>query len=585
MEKFLQELKRRNVIKSTVAYLVVAWIITQVATAILPIFGAADWILQAIIIALVIGLPIWILISWVYDITPQGIEKTSDESDNDISRHATNKRLNAFIIASLSIAVVVMGLKLSGVFSSNTNEDYAIAVLPFVNMSDDSQQEYFSDGISEEIINMLAQVPDLKVMGRTSSFAFKNKNMDLKIIGEQLKVNYLLEGSVRRSGNTLRITAQLINVADGAHLYSDKFDREMADIFDIQDEISEEILDAIKIKIFGKEKQEILKNSTNNLEAYQLLLKGRYHYNKFTPNDLMKAIEYYESAIAVDPNYALAYAEIANCYGDIYGFKWGPKDLSYPQATAAAEKAIELDDRIAESHIAIARNKLWFEWDFTTALEELKKGLEINPNSIVGNRQMTILNFFLGNNEIAYKYNQKADELDPFSLFNLFLLGAFQMRHGNYEAMLAYGNRLVGMDPNFPMGHALIGIAKLYQKQNEIAIKELELAVTQTGYRDVFTLGFLGMAYGYSGHRDKAIEIITTLERLPYKKEELNLEYGLIYASLDEWDKAFEHLEEGINMQQTNSFYVPYFIPQWFPEIKNDPRSEQLNKLLDSKIK
>jgi len=585
MGKFLQELKRRNVIKSTVAYLVVAWIIIQVATAVLPIFGAADWILQALIIALVIGLPIWIVISWVYDITPQGIEKTSDESDNDISRHATNKRLNAFIIASLSIAVIVMGLKLSGVFSSNTNEDYAIAVLPFVNMSDDNEQEYFSDGISEEIINMLAQVPDLKVMGRTSSFAFKDKNMDLKIIGEQLNVNYLLEGSVRRSGNTLRITAQLISVADGSHLYSDKFDREIADVFDIQDEISEEILDAIKIKLLGKEKEEILKNHTDNLEAYQLLLKGRYHYNKFTPNDLMKAIEYYESSIAIDPNYALAYAEIANCYGDIYGFKWGPKEVSYPQATAAAEKAIQLDDKSAESHIAIARNKLWFEWDFTTALEELNKGLEINPNSIVGNRQMSILNLFLGNNEIAYKYDRKADELDPFSLFNLFLLGAHKMRDGNYEAMLTYGNRLVDMEPNFHGGHVLIGIAQLDQKQNEIAIKELELAATLTGYRDAFTLQFLGMGYGYSGNKDKALEIISTLDELSYQKEELSLEYGLIYASIGEWDKAFEQLEEGINMQQTNSFFVPTFLPQWFPKMKDDPRIEQLSKLLDSKIK
>ena len=458
-------------------------------------------------------------------------------------------------------------------------------MLPFVNMSDDSEQEYFSDGISEEIINMLAQVPELKVMGRTSSFAFKNKNMDLKIIGEQLNVNYLLEGSVRRSGNTMRITAQLISVADGSHLYSDKFDREIADVFDIQDEISEEILDAIKIKLLGKEKEEILKNRTDNLEAYQLLLKGRYHYNKFTPNDVMQAIEYYKSAIAIDPNYALAYSEIANCYGDAYAFKWLPKEASYTQATAAAEKAIQLDDKIAESHLAIGRNKLWFEWDFTTALEELNKGLEINPNSIVGNRQMSILNLFLGNNEIAYKYDRKADELDPFSLFNLFLLGAHKMRDGNYEAMLAYGNRLVGMEPNFHGGHVLIGLAQLDQKKNEIAIKELELAATLTGYRDAFTLGFLGMGYGHSGHKDKALEIIATLDGLPYQKEELKLEYGLIYASIGEWDKAFEQLEEGINLQQTNSFFVPSFLPKWFPKMKDDPRIEQLSKLLDSKIK
>jgi TolB-like protein len=584
MSKFLKELKRRNVIKSTIAYLVVAWVLLQVFTILLPIVGAPAWILKGITLVLAIGLPIWIIVSWVYDITPQGIEKTSDDSQNDLTRHATNKRLNAFIIASLSIAVIVMGLKLSGVFSSNTN-DYAIAVLPFVNMSDDAEQEYFSDGISEEIINMLAQVPSLKVMGRTSSFAFKDKNMDLKIIGEQLNVNYLLEGSVRRSGNTLRITAQLISVADGSHLYSDKFDREIADVFDIQDEISEEILRAIKIKLLGNKKEEILKNSTENVEAYQLLLKGRYHYNKFTPNDLMKAIEYYKSAIAIDPNYSLAFAEIANCYGDAYAFKWLPKEMSYPQSRNSVKKAIQLDDKSAESHIASARIKLWVEWDFTTALQELNKGLQINPNSIVGNRQMSILNLFLGNNEVAYKHMQKADELDPFSLFNLFLLGAHKMQDGNYDSMLDYGNRLVSMEPNFHGGHALIGIAQLYKKQNETAIKELELAATLTGYRDVFSLGFLGMGYGVSGNKEKAMEVISKLEELPYKKEDVSLQYGLIYGGISDFDKAFEYLENAIYVQDVNALYIPSFTAQWFPEMKDDPKLKQLNMLLNSKIK
>lgn len=585
MSKFFKELKRRNVIKSTIAYLVVAWIIIQVAIAVLPTFGAPEWLTQVIIIALAVGLPIWIIISWIYDITPQGIEKTSDESSNEIRRQATNKRLNAFIITSLSIAVIVMGLKLSGIFSTNTDQDYAIAVLPFVNMSDDAEQEYFSDGISEEIINMLAQVPDLKVMGRTSSFAFKGRNMDLKIIGEQLNVNYLLEGSVRRSGNTLRVTAQLINVEDGSHLYSDKFDRELADVFDIQDEISEEILNAIKIKLLGSEKEEVLKNATENVEAYQLLLKGRYHYNKFTPTDLTKAIEYYNAAIAIDPNYALAYAEIANCYGDAYAFKWLPKDMSYPQARDAAVKAIQIDNNSAESHIAIARIKLWYEWDFTTAQQELNKGLRINPNSIEGNRQMSILNLFQGNYEIAYEHSQKADELDPFSLFNLFLLGAHKLQDGNYVAMLEFGNRLVSMEPNFHGGHALIGIAQLYNKQNDVAIKELELATTLRGNRDVFSLGFLGLAYGYSGDKTKAMEVINKLEGLPYRFEDVSLQYGLIYAGISDWDKAFNYLENAIKIQDVNALYIRTVTPLWFPEIKDDPRMQQLIELIDSKIK
>ncbi|MFZ1560222.1 MAG: adenylate/guanylate cyclase domain-containing protein, partial [Saprospiraceae bacterium] len=190
----------------------------------------------------------------------------------------------------------------------------SIAVLPFVNMSSDTEQEYFSDGISEEIINMLAQVSELKVIGRTSSFAFKGKNMDLKIIGEQLKVTHLLEGSVRKSGNKLRVTAQLISVSDGFHLYSEKFDRELEDIFDIQDEVSLAILNAVKIKLIGQEEKAVLKRYTDNIEAYQLYLKARYYYNKYTPDAFLQAIDYLNSAIEIEPDYAIAYSSLSYCY-------------------------------------------------------------------------------------------------------------------------------------------------------------------------------------------------------------------------------------------------------------------------------
>lgn len=584
MSKFIEELKRRNVVKSTIAYLVVAWILLQVFTVLLPIVDAPEWILKGITLLLAIGLPIWIIVSWVYDITPQGLEKTNDNSKNDLSRHATNKRLNAFIISSLSIAVVVMGLKISGAFSSNSH-NYSIAVLPFVNMSNDVEQEYFSDGISEDIINILAQVPNLKVIGRTSSFVFKGQNMNRNDIAEQLGVSHILDGSVRRSGNKLRITAQLINMEDHTEMFSEQFDRELKDVFDIQDEISENILSAVKIKLLGEKKEDILKNGTENVEAYQLLLKGRYHYNKMNPNDLMKAIEYYKSAIAIDPNYSLAYAEIASCYGDAYAFKYLPKELSYTPSRNAAEKAMQLDSNSAESHLAIGRIKLWFELDFTIASQELKKVLKINPNSIDGNRQMGILNLFLDNDEVGYKHMQKADELDPFSNFNLFLLGAYNMMDGNYDSVLEYGNRLVNLDPNFHGGHALVGIAQLYKKQYKTGIEELELAATLTGYRDGFTLGFLGMGYGFSGDKAKALEIIRKLDEFPYKKEELGMEYGLIYASLSDWEIAFKHLENAINIPAINVIYIPNFMPFWFPELKDDPKFKKAIKLLESKIK
>src|ERR1019366_350753 len=230
----------------------------------------------------------------------------------------------------------------------------SIAVLPFTNMSSDPEQEFFSDGISEEIINMLAQVPGLKVAGRTSSFSFKGKNQDLRLIGEQLNVNHILEGSVRKSGNKLRITAQLIKVADGYHLYSEKFDRELEDIFDIQDEIALAILNAIKIKLLDAEKKDVLKRYTDNPEAYQHYLRGRFHVNQYSGADAFKkAIVYYETAIKIEPGYAPAYAGMGWCWLELWFFQFLSREQSLPQMIQSVQCAMELDDEIAESQISL----------------------------------------------------------------------------------------------------------------------------------------------------------------------------------------------------------------------------------------
>ena len=244
----------------------------------------------------------------------------------------------------------------------------SIAVLPFVNMSGDPEQEYFSDGISEEIINMLAQVEELKVIGRTSSFAFKGQNMDLKTIGKQLDVTHILEGSVRKGGNKLRITAQLIEVSNGFHLYSEKFDRELEDIFAIQDEIAEAILNATKIRLFGEDKEALSQTYSDNIEAYDLYLKGRYHMHKFTPDGLFRAIDYYDAAIALEPNFAIAYAGLTMCYTSLKDFNWTTDKEAIPKAKKAANKSLELDDTISESHMAVGRILLHQEWKIQDAL-------------------------------------------------------------------------------------------------------------------------------------------------------------------------------------------------------------------------
>jgi serine/threonine-protein kinase len=582
MSKFFEELKRRNVIKATIAYLVVAWIVIQVAIAVLPTFGAADWVIQAIIIVLAIGLPIWIIISWIYDITPEGIQKTPEEAEKQIYKQLINKRLNAFIIASLSIAVVVLTLQITGVFSSNSNNNYAIAVLPFVNMSGDAEQEYFSDGISEDIINMLAQVPNLKVMGRTSSFAFKGKNMDLKVIGEQLKVSHILEGSVRRSDNKLRITAQLVNMADGSQLFSEEFDRELQDVFDIQDEISEDILKSIKIKLLGEKKEIILKNYTENVEAYQLFLNGRYHYNKFTPNDFLKAIEYYEQAIKLDNTYAIAYAEMAYCYFDGAFFNWLPRQEGINKAVEYSEKSVQLDDNCSECHISKGRLNTWYHWDFPVAFDSLEKGLMINPNSIEGNKQMGVWYNFKGEFEEANKYFEKTIELDPFSLINLFYIAGYHLCDGDYNKMIDIGNKLITMEPNFFGGYVNIGNGQIGLGHYEDAIEQFEFASQL--FLDLITLTDLGIIYGRTGNKLKAEEVIERMKKLPDAMMYNPLNFALIYAEIGEIDLAIELFKKALEIRHGDVLYLKFYISNQNPELMNDSRFQELFELMAEQI-
>ncbi|MDH4296710.1 MAG: AraC family transcriptional regulator [Cyclobacteriaceae bacterium] len=449
----------------------------------------------------------------------------------------------------------------------------SIAVLPFANMSSDPEQEFFSDGISEEIINMLAQVSELKVIGRTSSFAFKGKNLDLKLIGEQLKVGYLLEGSVRKSGNTLRITAQLIKVADGFHLYSEKFDRELKDIFAIQDEVSLAILNAVKIKLFGTERDAVLKKYTDNIEAYQLYLNGRFHYNKFVPDGFMKAIEYLEAAIAKDPNYAVAYAAKAFCYMNLRDFSWMPPAKGLKEARQAAQQSLQLDSEIPDSHIAVGRIKLHWEWKIKEAVNEFKKAMAINPNSAECHVQLAYCAVLKGNYAEAIEHSKIADSLDPFSLLNVWYLAAVPWAAGDHEKVLEVGERLIDTEPNFFGGHMWVGIAYGKVEKYQEAISELELACTLNP--GTFNLSNLGVTYGMMGEKLKAVEVIEKMKIIEGDPIGTSSNFGIVYASMGEFDTAFQYFEKAIEHSEGHMLWIKA-LTQDMPEFNKDPRTAKL---------
>jgi adenylate cyclase len=506
--------------------------------------------------------------------------KTDNQNKTDY-RNQVNKIANAIkeIIGGLknpSLSIALPTRKdSSNIFKSNPEPFESIAVLAFDNMSSDPEQEFFSDGISEEIINMLAQVPGLKVAGRTSTFSFKGKNQDLRIIGEQLNVNHILEGSVRKSGNKIRITAQLIKVADGYHLWSDKYDKELEDIFDIQDEISLAILNAIKIKLFGAAREAVLKKYTDNPEAYQLYLQGRFYYNKWGADDFNKAIDYFKAAIKIEPDYALAYAGIASIYFVLWMYNYLPPEKCLPQMKQAVQQGLQLGNEIAESRLALARIKLYYEWDFAAATIEFKKAIELNSNIPEAHEKYAMCLGLFGNYTEAIKHASIAYGLDPFSLMINFYVAHLYWMVGDYEKELEYGRRLVELEPNFWGGHYLVGFGLAVLKRYEEAVPESEIAVRQN--YSSYTLSRLGTIYGFSGEKVKAREVLEKMKNLRTTKSVGNFDMGIVYMALREFDNAFQYFEKAIEKHEGMMLFLKYAIRD-FPVFEQDPRTKQLLK-------
>jgi TolB-like protein len=448
----------------------------------------------------------------------------------------------------------------------------SIAVLPFVNMSSDPEQEYFSDGISEEIINMLAQEAGIKVIGRTSSFAFKGKNMDLKLIGDQLKVSHILEGSVRKSGNKLRITAQLIKVDDGFHMYSEKFDRELEDIFDIQDEISLAILKATKSILFGLDKEPVLKKYTDNVEAYQLYLKSRFYYNQYTPDATVKAVGYLEEAIKMEPQYAIAYSSLSFCYLTIWYWGWLPPEQCLPGMLKSAQKAIELDDQIAESYLALGRIKLFYEYNLKEAQNKFKKALAINPNSAECHIQLGWCATHLGNHSEAQEHAKIADSLDPFSLMNLYLITVIHWTAGDLDQLKKYSKRMIDIEPNFYAAHQCFGWVYDLSENYEEALASQKLS-NKLNY-DTLTLTHLGFAYGRLGEISKGREIIEKLKNLEGIEKIGNNFIGQVHMAIGELDTGFSYLDKAIENREPHMLFVKYILRDL--GLLEDPRTKAM---------
>ncbi len=396
MGQFFEELKRRNVFRVGIAYLIAAWLLIQIVETLFPIFGLSDALTRLVVILLIIGFPLILIFSWLYELTPEGLKLERDVDRSRSVVHHTGKKLDRAIIVVLTLALGYFAFDkfvLDPTRDAEREETVAkqarsealvesygensIAVLPFVNMSDDAGNEYFSDGIADELLNLLSRIPRLRVISRSSSFSFKGKGIAIPEVAEQLNVALVLEGSVRKFGNELRITAQLIEARSDTHLWSDTYDRKVENLFAIQDEISAAIVEALKEQLKLDVGAAPRITAAVNTEAHDAYLRGRYLLAQRTPHSKKGAVREFEKAISLDPDFALAHAELAVA---TY-LNWG--DLSFDEslvkAVRHAEQAMALDPNLAEAHAATGV-LLWAQLNGEEALTHFRHAIQINPN-------------------------------------------------------------------------------------------------------------------------------------------------------------------------------------------------------------
>lgn len=451
---FFQELKRRHVFKVGIAYVIVAWLILQVSDVVLGQIGVPEWVFKFILFLLVIGFPLILMFGWAYDLTPAGLKRTA--SVDSVTTDETST--------------------IGEAESADAPSKASVAVLPFVNMSSDPENEYFSDGLSEELLNVLAKISSLKVAARTSSFFFKGQTGDIADIARRLGVASILEGSVRKSGSRIRITVQLINAADGYHLWSETYDRELDDIFAVQDNIASSVAEALKVKLLDEDVGQLNVGGTDNTQAFQAYLRGAHYYKRGSSDEalLNNALSELQEAIELDADYARAYAGLSYTWDQLATNSFVKYDEGIDNATTAASKAVELAPDLAEGHMMLGKLLLHYKLDKDGAIDGITKALRLNPGNADVQVEFARLSSYFGDVDASISAAKKALELDPVSLFAHYFLGHIMYFGRRYDDAIPIFRDLLMLNPNYPRPRYTLGMCYYMKGDIEAALPEVE---------------------------------------------------------------------------------------------------------------
>jgi serine/threonine protein kinase len=504
--------------------------------------------------------------------TPTSIEQTTTVKQTAAPTPSAEYVVSGIKRHKFKVGVLLVALLLAGTaiayfgYFGRADKDAitSIAVLPFVNASADPNMEYLSDGLAESLINSLSQLPKLRVVPRSTVFRYKGREVDPQTVGRELGVRAVLTGKLVQRGDTLSIQTELVDVAEESQLWGEQYNRKLADLLAVQEEISREISEKLRIRLSGEERKQLAKRYTENTEAYQLYLKGRYYWNKRTPEDLKKGIGYFQQAIDIDPNYALAFAGLADSYIIFGNFGLLPPKEVYPKARGAAQKALEIDGNLAEAQVSMAFVKALFEWDWQGADAGFKRAIELNPNYGPAHQWYGVYLAGAGRLTEAVAQAQRAQEVDPLSLTINSVVGWMLYFDRQYDRAIEQEKKTLEMDPNFVLSYRYRGMAYEQKGMYPEAIADLQNAVTLSGSRTT-VLGPLGHAYAIAGRRSEARKVLDEVMQLRARAYFPSYEIALIYTGMGEKDQAFEWLDKAYEERSP-----------WLIHLRVDPRFETL---------
>jgi TolB-like protein/Tfp pilus assembly protein PilF len=582
LKNFFSELKRRNVYKVAVAYAIVGWLLVQVATQVFPFLEIPNWVVRLVIALVAIGFPIALVIAWAFEATPEGIKRTKVADAMPVSAAIGRKKhawIYVVVIAgAISVTLFFLGRYTARNSSSASSSEVpakSIAVLPFDNLSRDPDNAYFAEGVQDEILTRLAKIADLKVISRTSTQRFKSAPSDLPAIAKQLGVMHILEGSVQKAKDQVRVNVQLINAMTDAHLWADTYDRKLTDIFAVETEIAKTIADTLQAKLSGSEKQMMAAQPTTDTTAYELYHKGRSLWEKRSGDNIPKAIAFYEQAITRDPNYALAYAGLANAYILLPFYTGADRRAVVPKAKDAALKALGLDPNLAEAHLALGKILFFGEIDLAGAMREYQRAIELKPNDATahhwfGNDALAALGRF----EEAIAEGKRAVELDPLSPIINADLGATFFYARRYDESATQLRKTLEIDPTFFYAHYNLGIALQAKGDLSGAIAEYEKA-KQLSSGDLFMSALLAAAKAHAGDKGAALQMLSDLDKISQHREVLSYWRALLYLSLNNKEEALRWLEQGFEERDGSNIGWIKVDPLLEP-LHGDPRFEAL---------